>query len=128
MPCYEWGVAAACGSIGDPEEGNVQGIARTASAPDTYPATKTEFAAPVEGDAASIAHLRPLLKNTNLEFLPLRLAYDAQQDGWSAEAFHAKVRPDGPTHALARAETQTQTQTHLHAHARTHARCSPFHA
>eukprot|EP00964_Phaeocystis_antarctica_P139085 scaffold103793_cov65-Phaeocystis_antarctica.AAC.3 len=55
--------------IGDPEEGDVQGIARTSSAPDTYPATKTEFAAKVDGDSAAIAHLRPLLKNTNLEFL-----------------------------------------------------------
>ena len=82
--------------LGTPEEGDVQGIARTASAPDTYPATKTEFAAPVEGDSAAIAHLRPLLKNTNLEFLSLRKAYDASSDGWSAEAFHSKVDLTGP--------------------------------
>ena len=82
--------------LGTPEEGDVQGIARTASAPDTYPATKTEFAAPVEGDSIAIAHLRPLLKNTNLEFLSLRKAYDASSDGWSAEAFHSKVDLTGP--------------------------------
>ena len=82
--------------IGDPEEGDVQGIARTSSAPDTYPATKTEFAAKVDGDSAAIAHLRPLLKNTNLEFLSLRRAYDAGSDGWSAEAFHSKVDFTGP--------------------------------
>jgi len=82
--------------LGTPEEGDVQGIARTASAPDTYPATKTEFAAPVEGDSAAIAHLRPLLKNSNLEFLSLRKAYDASSDGWSAEAFHSKVDLTGP--------------------------------
>jgi len=82
--------------IGDPEEGDIQGIARTASAPDTYPATKTEFAAPVEGDSAAIAHLRPLLKNTNLEFLSLRQAYDANSDGWTAEDFHSKVDLTGP--------------------------------
>ena len=82
--------------IGDPEEGDVQGIARTSSAPDTYPATKTEFAARVDGDSAAIAHLRPLLKNTNLEFLSLRRAYDAGSDGWTAEAFHSKVDFTGP--------------------------------
>jgi hypothetical protein len=82
--------------IGDPEEGEVQGIARTGSAPDTYPATKTEFAEPVPGDSPEIAHLRPLLKNTNLEFLSLRKAYDANADGWSPEAFHSKVDLTGP--------------------------------
>lgn len=82
--------------FGKPEEGDVAGFARTASAPDTYPATKTEFAAPVTGDTGEVALLRPLLRNTNLEYLKLRLAYDASRDGWSAEAFHRGVDQLGP--------------------------------
>ena len=56
--------------FGKPEEGDVSGLARTAAAPDTYPATKTEFAAPVESDGAEAAMLRPLLKNTNVRVPP----------------------------------------------------------
>jgi hypothetical protein len=65
--------------FGAPVEGEVAGLARTAGAPDTYPATKTEFADPVEGDSAEVQLLRPMLKNTNLEFLSLRLAYDSSK-------------------------------------------------
>lgn len=36
-----------------------------------------------------MALLRPLLKNTNLEYLDLKCVYDAQRDGWTADAFHA---------------------------------------
>ena len=82
--------------FGAPEEGEIAGIARTGGAPDTYPATKTEFAAPVQGDSAEVAVLRPMLKNTNLEFLPLRLAYDASTHGWSARSWHSKVDKTGP--------------------------------
>eukprot|EP00965_Chrysotila_dentata_P228134 6196424-Pleurochrysis_carterae.AAC.2 len=82
--------------FGAPQEGEVAGLARTASAPDTYPATKTEFADPVEGDIEEATILRPLLKNTNLEYLPLRLAYDANRDGWRAADFHEKVDKTGP--------------------------------
>ena len=63
--------------FGAPQEGDVAGLRRTAGAPDTYPATKTEFAEPVQSDEAEAILLRPLLKNTNLETLDLRLAYDA---------------------------------------------------
>ena len=82
--------------FGEPEQGDVAGLARTASAPDTYPATKTEFAAPVAGDDAEMAVLRPLLKNTNLELLNLRLVYDANRDGWDPGAFHGGVDAQGP--------------------------------
>ena len=51
-----------------PQEGEVAGLARTGGAPDTYPATKTEFADPVDGDSAEVQLLRPMLKNTNLEY------------------------------------------------------------
>ena len=92
--------------LGTPEEGDVQGIARTASAPDTYPATKTEFAAPVEGDSAAIAHLRPLLKNTNLEFLQLKEVYSSSNPlaGFRPEAFHAGVDRKGPCIVIARTQ------------------------
>jgi hypothetical protein len=59
--------------------------------PDQYPPLVGEDAAPVEGDAPEAAALRPLLKQTQLEFQPLALAYDAEQHGWSADAFHAKL-------------------------------------
>ena len=42
-----------------------------------------------------MAMLRPLLKNTNLEFRGLRLAYSANRDGWNADAFHRKVDRQG---------------------------------
>jgi hypothetical protein len=88
--------------FGDPQEGEVAGLARTGGAPDTYPATKTEFADPVEGDSAEVKLLRPMLKNTNLEYLPLRLAYDAAKHGWKASAWHAKVDRTGPCLVVAR--------------------------
>jgi hypothetical protein len=53
--------------------------------PEQYPATTTDFnVAPVAGDDTERARLRSLLKNTNLEFRPLRLGYDAAQHGWDA--------------------------------------------
>jgi len=82
--------------FGAVETGDVAGLRRTASAPDTYPATKTEFAAPVETDDAEEALLRPMLKNTNLEFLTLRKVYDSDRDGWSPDAWHAGANYQGP--------------------------------
>eukprot|EP00967_Tisochrysis_lutea_P143091 scaffold265283_cov30-Tisochrysis_lutea.AAC.1 len=82
--------------LGAVETGEVAGLQRTASAPDTYPATKTEFAEPVEGDGEEEAALRPMLKNTNLEFLQLRKVYDSERDGWTAEAWHQCVNYQGP--------------------------------
>lgn len=40
--------------------------------PEIYPATTTEFAAPVEGDSPAVAAFRPLLAKTQLERKPLR--------------------------------------------------------
>ena len=50
-----------------------------------------EFADPVESDDKDMAALRPLLKNTNLEFRGLKLTYSANRDGWNANSFHSKV-------------------------------------
>ena len=88
--------------FGAPVEGEVAGMARTAGAPDTYPATKTEFAAPVAGDSDEVQLLRPMLKNTNLEFLNLRLAYDSGRHGWGASKWHAKVDKTGPCLVVAK--------------------------
>jgi len=126
--------------FGEPQEGEVAGLARTGGvsataptiawpahalgvllsiprsfntemhsdalpqAPDTYPATTTEFASPLPGDSAEAQLLRPMLKNTNLEFLPLRLAYDSGQHGWSAAAWHGQVDKTGPCLVIAQTE------------------------
>jgi TLD len=63
--------------------------------PEQYPATVDEWADPVNGDSTDVAALRPLLKNTNLESRLLRLTYDANRQGWSAEAFHSAVDRQG---------------------------------
>jgi hypothetical protein len=65
--------------------------------PEQYPATVTEWAEPVAGDDKDVARLRPLLKNTNLETRPLRLAYSANAHGWRPDAFHARVDRNGPS-------------------------------
>ena len=59
--------------------------------PEQYPAVIDEWADPVESDNADMAPLRPLLKNTNLEFRGLKLTYSANRDGWNAKKFHNKV-------------------------------------
>lgn len=59
--------------------------------PEQYPAVLDEWAEPVPSDNADMAALRPLLKNTNLEFRGLKLTYSANRDGWNANKFHQKV-------------------------------------
>lgn len=49
----------------------------------------------MESDNAETAALRPLLKNTNLEFRGLQLTYSANRDGWNADAFHKRVDKKG---------------------------------
>lgn len=82
--------------FGKPEESPF-GLPRFNSTrfPEQYPATVDEWADPVAGDTSEVAALRPLLKNTNLESRSLRLTYDANQQGWSAEAFHSAVDRQG---------------------------------
>jgi hypothetical protein len=63
--------------------------------PEQYPATVDEWADPVDTDNAEMAALRPLLKNTNLEFRRLQLTYSANRDGWNPVAFHKKVDKKG---------------------------------
>ena len=58
-------------------------------------------AAPVDGDTDAVALFRPLLSRTQLESKPLRLAYDAERDGWLPAAFHAGVDSFGAAVVLA---------------------------
>lgn len=59
------------------------------------------YRAPLEffGDAALV---RPLLKSTQLEKRPLRVAYDAHWQGWNARAFHRAVDGQGAAVVLAK--------------------------
>lgn len=65
--------------------------------PEQYPATVTEWAEPVGTDDKEMAKLRPLMKNTNLETRGLKLVYNANRNGWSANAFHKAVDKKGPS-------------------------------
>ena len=82
--------------------------------PDQRPATTDTWAAPLEGEDGEAALLRPLLRQTMLERLPLALAYDASVHGWSAEAFHACL--DGQGAALLVAESEAGAQSLLEWH------------
>ena len=63
--------------------------------PEQYPATIDEWAEPLAEDDLDIAKLRPLLKNTNMEFRKLSLTYSANQQGWDACKFHQAVDRKG---------------------------------
>lgn len=76
--------------------------------PEQYPAVLDEWAAPVAGDDATMSLLRPLLKNTNLEYRNLRLTYDANQDGWDPIAFHSKVDKQGGAIVLCTTQSGVQ--------------------
>ena len=61
-----------------------------------YYCTKERWASPVGSDDATVKLFRPALAQTNFEKRGLKLAFDATRDGWSAEAFHAKLDFQGP--------------------------------
>jgi len=63
--------------------------------PEQYPATKDEWASPVDSDNEEMQMLRPFLKNTNLETRSLQLTFDANRDGWDATSFHNAVDKKG---------------------------------
>lgn len=75
--------------------------------PDQWPANVDEDATLLSDDVGEIAFLRPLLKQTQLERLPLALAYDADAHGWSEDAFHRRL--DGQGAALLVLETEAGT-------------------
>lgn len=57
----------------------------------------------VFGDTAFV---RPLLKQTQLEYRPLQVIYNANSDGYDARAFHKKVDGKGACIVLAKADGQ----------------------
>lgn len=59
-------------------------------------------AAPRATDDPVMKLLRPMLAGTQLEEEDLRLAYSAEEDGWTPQAFHAAVDGYGPAVVLAR--------------------------
>ena len=75
-------------ALEDPTPGGLKRLSDEA-AKELYPATTDQWAEPLPGDGPDMAVLRPLLAQTQLESAPLRLAYDADSDGWTPDAFHA---------------------------------------
>jgi hypothetical protein len=55
----------------------------------------------VDTDDAEMAMLRQMLCQTSLEESPLRLAYDADVNGWTPDAFHAAVNTFGAAIVIA---------------------------
>ena len=80
--------------LDDPTPGGLKRLGGTALAAQ-YPATTTAWADPVPGDSPEVASIRPLLKDTPLEAVPLVSAYDAARDGWTVESFLAGVATRG---------------------------------
>ncbi|EFN54294.1 hypothetical protein CHLNCDRAFT_135883 [Chlorella variabilis] len=89
-------------ALDDPTPFGLKRVSEEA-AKELYPAVTDTFAESLSGDNEDVAKLRPLLAQTQLESVPLRLAYDADQDGWTPTAFHQRV--DGFGAALVVAET-----------------------
>lgn len=69
--------------------------------PELYPATVDEFAEPLPEDMGDVRYYRKLLKNTQLERIPLDLVFDSDKDGFSMEAFGDKVYTMGASLVVA---------------------------
>ena len=79
----------------DPESMGMKRIS-VETAPEQYYATKDRWAEPVEGDDPNVALFRPCMAQTKWETRKLKVGYDAEKDGWNAEAFHRAVDKQGP--------------------------------
>ena len=82
------------------------------SRPENFLANKYEKALLLPSDTAAnkdqlfdLSLVRPLLKQTNLEFRDLQLLYDANVHGWTAKSFHQQVDRSGPCLILCYGET-----------------------
>lgn len=64
-------------------------------APEMFPATIDRWAEAVEGDDTVAASMRVLMAGTRLERVPMRVAYCADQHGWTAKAFHSRLNTLG---------------------------------
>jgi len=74
------------------------------TAPEQYYCTKDRWADPVSGDDQIAAIFRPVLAQTNFEKRKVELAFDANRDGWSADAFHQKLDAQGPAVVFCRSK------------------------
>ena len=72
--------------------------------PDQWPAVTDEWADLLNTDEGELTKLRPLLKQTQLEKLPLGLAYDASVHGWNSNQFHRQL--DGQVGCMRRVGIQ----------------------
>jgi hypothetical protein len=72
--------------------------------PEQYPATYEMSDAIVSGDTSEAKVVRPLMKNTQLESRPLRVAYNSATQGWNAQAFHKALDGKGASVVLAKAK------------------------
>eukprot|EP00227_Mantoniella_beaufortii_P013043 CAMPEP_0197590036 /NCGR_PEP_ID=MMETSP1326-20131121/10771_1 /TAXON_ID=1155430 /ORGANISM="Genus nov. species nov., Strain RCC2288" /LENGTH=261 /DNA_ID=CAMNT_0043155031 /DNA_START=46 /DNA_END=827 /DNA_ORIENTATION=- len=64
--------------------------------PDQWPALVDEYAEPLEtDDTEELVSVRAVLKQTQLENMPLGLAYDADVHGWRSSSFHTQLDGQG---------------------------------
>ena len=78
------------------------GLTRSGNRIENYPAVLDKYAEILKEDGNDDrALIRQTLAQTNLEFRPLKLLYDADRDGWSAKKFHNKVDKMGPAVVIA---------------------------
>ena len=78
------------------------GLTRSGNRIENYPAVLDKYAEVLKEDGSDDrALIRQTLAQTNLEFRPLKLLYDADKDGWSAKKFHNKVDKMGPAVVIA---------------------------
>lgn len=84
-------------------EAGLQGLKRLSedAIKELYQATTDSWAEPVSADDDEMSLIRPMLAQTSLESTPLRLAYDAERDGWTPAAFHAAVNTFGAAVVIA---------------------------
>lgn len=78
-------------ALEDPSPGGMKRL----DVPEMFGPVLDRWAAPMKDDTAEVALIRPLLAGTQLESTSLRLAYSADRDGWSAQAFHDNVNTFG---------------------------------
>jgi hypothetical protein len=81
----------------------VQGLKRLSedAIKELYQAPTDTWAEPLATDDDEMSLIRPMLVQTSIESVPLRLAYDAEQDGWTPEAFHTAVNTFGAAVVIA---------------------------
>ena len=78
------------------------GLTRSGNRVENYPAVLDKYAEKLNEDGNDDrALIRQTLAQTNLEFRPLKLLYDADKDGWNAKKFHEKVDKKGPAVVIA---------------------------